>query len=154
MQYTLCGGTKITTFVQNRFKNIVNLIIQTLGDDVSPRQYMIRWGNEVFVFFQFFFFKQCQPITYLSVQIHLQTVSTYSQAAIGLLDLTKAVYESTSSSLFCVRPLLAVLARRGISTLWRCPSSISSADHGIAHPSGWGIKISMSFQSHSKLVLT
>ena len=80
---------------------------------------MIRLGNEVFVSFQtfFFFFKQYQPITYLSVQIHLQTVSTYSQAAIGLLDLTKAVYERTSSSLLCVRPLLAVLARGGIFTL-------------------------------------
>ena len=38
-------------------------------------------------------------------------------------------------------PLWAVLARAGMSTLWCCPSSISSADQGIAHtpryPKGW-----------------
>ena len=44
-------------------------------------------------------------------------------------------------SLFCKRPLLAVLTRAGMSTLWCCPSSIYSADHGTAHPptcpEGW-----------------
>ena len=42
---------------------------------------------------------------------------------------------------FCRRPLWAILAWAGMSTLWCCPSSISSADHGVAHPQrcpeGW-----------------
>ena len=41
----------------------------------------------------------------------------------------------------CRRPLWACQARAGISTLWSCPSSISSANHSIAHPprcpEGW-----------------
>ena len=45
------------------------------------------------------------------------------------------------SSISCRRPLWAVLAWAGMSTFWCCPSSISSADHGIAHPArcpeGW-----------------
>ena len=45
------------------------------------------------------------------------------------------------SSLFRRRPLWAVLAWAGMSTLWCCPSSISFADHGVAHlprcPEGW-----------------
>ena len=47
----------------------------------------------------------------------------------------------SSSSLFCRRPLWAVLALTGMSTLWWCPFSISAADHGVAHPprcpEGW-----------------
>ena len=35
---------------------------------------------------------------------------------------------------FCRRPLWAVLALAGMLTLWCWPSSISSADHGVAHP--------------------
>ena len=42
---------------------------------------------------------------------------------------------------FCRRPLWAVLAWAGMSTLWCCSSSISYADHGVAHPlrcpEGW-----------------
>ena len=34
---------------------------------------------------------------------------------------------------FCKRPLWVVLAWVGMSTLWSCPSSISSADHSVAH---------------------
>ena len=35
---------------------------------------------------------------------------------------------------FCRRPLWAVLAWAGTSTLWCCSSGIFSADHGAAHP--------------------
>ena len=38
------------------------------------------------------------------------------------------------SSLFCWRPLSAVLAWAGMSTLWCFPSCISSASYGIADP--------------------
>ena len=42
---------------------------------------------------------------------------------------------------FCRRPLWAVLACTDMSTLWCYPSSISTADHGFAHPprcpEGW-----------------
>ena len=42
---------------------------------------------------------------------------------------------------FAEGPLWAVVAWAGMSTLWWCPSSISSADHGAAHssqcPEGW-----------------
>ena len=44
-------------------------------------------------------------------------------------------------SFFRRRPLWTVLAWAGMPTLWCCPSSISSADHGVAHPprccEGW-----------------
>ena len=47
----------------------------------------------------------------------------------------------SSFSLFCGRPLRAIPAWAGTSTLWRCPSSISSADQGVARPprcpEGW-----------------
>ena len=39
---------------------------------------------------------------------------------------------------FCKSPLWAVLAWAGMSTLWYCPSSISSADHSVTRCSeGW-----------------
>ena len=44
------------------------------------------------------------------------------------------IQQRSSSSVFCRRPQWAVLAWVGKSTLWQCPSSISSADHSIAHP--------------------
>ena len=51
------------------------------------------------------------------------------------------IQQRSSSSLFCRRPLWAVLAWAGMSTLWCSPSSISSADHSIVHPprcpEGW-----------------
>ena len=51
------------------------------------------------------------------------------------------IQQKTSSSLFCRRPLWAILAWTGMSTRWCCPSSIYSADHGVASPSrcpeGW-----------------
>ena len=51
------------------------------------------------------------------------------------------IQQISSSSLFCRRPLWAVLAWAGMSTLWCCPHSISTPDHGIAHPprypEGW-----------------
>ena len=42
------------------------------------------------------------------------------------------IQQRSSSSLFCRRPSPAVLAWAGMSTFWCCPSSISSADHGVA----------------------
>ena len=52
----------------------------------------------------------------------------------------QTIQQRFSSSVFC-RSLWAVLARAGVSTLWCCPSSISSADHSVAHPprchKGW-----------------
>ena len=51
------------------------------------------------------------------------------------------IQHSSSISLFCRRPLWAVLAWAGMSTIWCCLSSISSADHSITHPprcpEGW-----------------
>ena len=47
------------------------------------------------------------------------------------------IQQRFSSSLFCGRPLDAVLAWAHTFTLWCCPSVISSADHGIAHPPRW-----------------
>ena len=51
------------------------------------------------------------------------------------------IKQRSSSRLFCRRPLWAVLASADMSTLWWCPSSISSADHCVAHPlrcpEGW-----------------
>ena len=44
--------------------------------------------------------------------------------------------QRSSSSLSCTKPLWAVLARAGMSTLWCCPSSISSADPPRC-PEGW-----------------
>ena len=44
------------------------------------------------------------------------------------------IQQSSSSSLFCGRPSWAVPARAGKSAPWHCPSSISSADRGVAHP--------------------
>ena len=51
------------------------------------------------------------------------------------------IQQRSSSSLFCRRPLWAVLAKEGMFILWCCLSSISFADHGITHPprcpEGW-----------------
>ena len=44
------------------------------------------------------------------------------------------IQQRSSSSLFFGRPLWAFLAWVRMFTLWRCPSSICSADHGIAYP--------------------
>ena len=46
-----------------------------------------------------------------------------------------SIQQRSSSSLLCRRrPLWAVLAEAGMFTLWCCPSTISSADHSVAHP--------------------
>ena len=51
------------------------------------------------------------------------------------------IQQRSFSSLFCKRPLCAGLAWADMSTICCCPSSISSADHGVAHPpwcpEGW-----------------
>ena len=76
----------------------------------------------------------------------------------------------TSSSSFCGRPLWAVLAWAGMPTLWRCPSSISAADHGIAHPPrcpegwfqrgshcmwhAWAMQISVSWQLPEEILVS
>ena len=44
------------------------------------------------------------------------------------------IQQRSFSGLFCGRLSWAVLAWAGTSALWLCPSSISSADHGITHP--------------------
>ena len=41
----------------------------------------------------------------------------------------QTIQQRFSSSVFCRRPLWALLAWAWMSTLWCCPSSISSADH-------------------------
>ena len=54
---------------------------------------------------------------------------------IGLSGGTRGtIQQGASSCLFCRRPLWAFLVLAWLSTLWCCPSSISSADHGIIHP--------------------
>ena len=84
-----------------------------------------------------------------SVQFSSVQFSSIQFSSLQLSSLTGWVVEETwqtiqqrsSSSLFCRRPLWAVLAWAGMSTLWCCPSSISSADYGVAHlprcPEGW-----------------
>ena len=51
------------------------------------------------------------------------------------------IHKRSFSSLLCRRPLCAILAWAGMSTLWCCQSCITSADHGVAHsprcPEGW-----------------
>ena len=51
------------------------------------------------------------------------------------------IQQTSYSSLFCRKPFWALLAEVGMSTLWCCPSSISSADQGVTHPprcpEGW-----------------
>ena len=44
------------------------------------------------------------------------------------------IEQRSSVSLFCRRPVWAILAWAGMSTLWCCLSSVSSANHGVAHP--------------------
>ena len=44
------------------------------------------------------------------------------------------IRQRSSSSPFCMRSSWAVLAWAGMSTLWRCPSSISTADHARCRP--------------------
>ena len=44
------------------------------------------------------------------------------------------IQQRSSSNLFYKRPLGQDLAWAGMSILWCCPSSIFSADHGVAHP--------------------
>ena len=51
------------------------------------------------------------------------------------------IQQRSSSGLFCKRPWWAVMAWAGMFILCCCPSSISSADNGVAHPprclEGW-----------------
>ena len=44
------------------------------------------------------------------------------------------IQQRSSSSLFCRRPLWAVLAWAQIASLRCCPSSISCDNHGVSHP--------------------
>ena len=46
----------------------------------------------------------------------------------------RTIQQRSSSGIFYRRPLWAVLAWAGMSTLWCCPSSIFSANHTITHP--------------------
>ena len=82
------------------------------------------------------------------VRLHMETVmkvqfnSVQSLGRLGRPGGTwGTIQQTSSSSLFCRRPLWAVLAWAGMSTLWCCPSSIFSAYHGVAHlprcPKGW-----------------
>ena len=54
------------------------------------------------------------------------------------------IQQRSSSSPFCGRSLRAVLAWAAMSTLWCCPSSISSADYGVTHtlrcPEEWFLR--------------
>ena len=68
-----------------------------------------------------------------------------SHCSVQVIPLTDRVVGGTwgtiklrsSSGLFWRRPLWAVLAQAGMSTLWWCPSSISSAAHPPTCPEGW-----------------
>ena len=51
----------------------------------------------------------------------------------------QTIQQRSFPSLYCRRPLWAVLEWPGISNLWCCPSSISPPDHCVAHPpNGFG----------------
>ena len=45
----------------------------------------------------------------------------------------RTIQQRSSSSLFSGRPLWVVLTWVRMSTLWNCPSNISSADHAVTH---------------------
>ena len=74
-------------------------------------------------------------------------VLTFSSAQFSLLTdwviggTWRMIQQRPSTSIFCRRSLWTVLAWAGMSTLWCCPPSTSSADHGIPHPprcpKGW-----------------
>ena len=68
--------------------------------------------------------------------------SVQSLDRLGRLGTQETIQQRSFSSLFCSLSLSwAVLSWKGTSTLWHCPSSISSADHSDAHPprclEGW-----------------
>ena len=75
----------------------------------------------------------------LSFKLWSVQVSTLMDLVVG--QTWGMIQQRSSSSLFCRRPLWALLAWTRMSTLWCCPSSISSADHGVTHPprcpEGW-----------------
>ena len=52
-----------------------------------------------------------------------------------------AIQQRSSSSHFCRRPSWSLLTWTEMSTLWCCPSSISSADHGLVPPSNSTISL-------------
>ena len=72
---------------------------------------------------------------------NVQFSSVQSLDRMGRLGAWGTIQQRSSSSLFCRGPFWAVLAWAGMSTLWCCPTSISSADQGVAHsprsPEGW-----------------
>ena len=76
-------------------------------------------------------FMPCHWLNSLTVQFSPLTDWVIGGRTWGMIQ------QRSSSSLFCRRPLWAAVAWAGMSTLWRCPSSISSADHPPRCPKGW-----------------
>ena len=72
--------------------------------------------------------------TYLMPMQSIQFSSAQSLDRLFRLETCGTIQQTSFSRLFCRRSLWEVLALARLSTLWCCPSSISSADHGVAHP--------------------
>ena len=72
--------------------------------------------------------------TYLTLFSSVQ-FSTLTEWVVG--GTWRTIQQRPSTSLFCGRPLWAVVAWAGMSSLWRCASSNFSADHGVTHSEGW-----------------
>ena len=71
----------------------------------------------------------------------VQLSSFQSLDRLGHRGTRGTIRQRSCSSLLCRRPLCVVLGWADKPTLWCCPSSIFSADHGVAHPprcpEGW-----------------
>ena len=64
----------------------------------------------------------------------VQFSSVQSLHQLGCQGTWRTIQHRSSFSLFRRRPLWAVLAWADMSTLWCCPSNISSAEHRVTHP--------------------
>ena len=89
-----------------------------------------RWRCVVNFYGTFPLSEFCSKMTYIAKTWSVQFSPLTDWVVRGTWEM---IQQGSSSSLFCRRPLWAVVAGAGVSTLWCCPSSISSVDHNVAH---------------------
>ena len=102
-------------------------IIQRINRQLAKFRFFTKSFFVCFVFSFFVFFLMLPPSPTSSVQF-----SPSTDRVVGGTCWT--IQQRFCSSLFCKRPLWAVLTWAGMSTLWCCPSSIFSADDCVALP--------------------
>ena len=105
---------------------------------VIPDEQVLSWLNSL-IYLWYFIFLYYIP-SWLSVWTYqFSSVQSFNQS--GHQGTQKMIQQRFSSSLFCRRPLWAVLAWAGMFTLWCCPARISTADNSVTHPprcpEGW-----------------